>query len=31
VNVGKSWKDNGDGKGYVADKINAAIGWKYSF
>jgi len=31
ANVGYAWKDNGNGKGLIADKLNVAIGYKYSF
>lgn len=31
INAGKSWKDKGDGEGYVEDKLNFAVGYKYSF
>jgi hypothetical protein len=31
ANIGYSWKDQGDGKGLLADKFNVAVGYKYSF
>lgn len=31
ANVGYSWKDNGNGKGLLGDKLNVAVGYKYSF
>jgi hypothetical protein len=31
ANVGYAWKDNGNGSGLLADKLNVAVGYKYSF
>jgi hypothetical protein len=31
ANVGYSWKDNGNGAGLLGDKLNVAVGYKYSF
>ena len=31
ANIGYAWKDKGDGNGLLADKLNVAVGYKYSF